>query len=124
MVGRPGNKAITFSDSCGYSRLYICTQACGQEYTLGTPYVHTIDWEIFTIKIICIKIFRGVKFLWFRSIGKNFLKVDGYNMDEHLESSWRLVYYQVSREPGIAGCSCQSDIYFGGVWTCVHMLIH
>ena len=25
-------------------------------------------------------------------------------MDERLESSWRLVYYQVSGEPGIAGC--------------------
>ena len=32
-------------------------------------------------------------------------------MDEHLESSWRLVYYQVSGEPGIARCSHQSDIY-------------
>ena len=25
-------------------------------------------------------------------------------MDERLESSWRLVYYQVSGEPGIARC--------------------
>ena len=32
-------------------------------------------------------------------------------MDERLESSWHLVYYQLSREPRIAGCSCQSDIY-------------
>jgi len=32
-------------------------------------------------------------------------------MDECLESSWRLVYYQVSGEQGIAGCSRQSDIY-------------
>ena len=34
-------------------------------------------------------------------------------MDEHLESSWRLVYYQVSGEPGIAGCSRRSDIHLG-----------
>ena len=39
--------------------------------------------------------------------------VDDCNMDERLESSWRLVYYQVSGEPGIAGCSRRSDIYFG-----------
>jgi len=40
-----------------------------------------------------------------------FLMVDYCNMDERLESSWRLVYYQVSGEPGIARCSCRSDIY-------------
>ena len=40
-----------------------------------------------------------------------FFKIDEYNMDEHLESSWRLVYYQVSGEQGIAGCSHRSDIY-------------
>ena len=34
-------------------------------------------------------------------------------MDDHLESSWRLVYYQVSGEPGIAGCSRRLDIYLG-----------
>ena len=31
--------------------------------------------------------------------------VDGCNMDERLESFWRLVYYQASGEQGIAGCS-------------------
>ena len=36
---------------------------------------------------------------------RNFLTVDDYNMDEHLESFWCLVYYQVSGEPGTAGCS-------------------
>ena len=55
--------------------------------------------------------FRVVKFSRFRSICEIFLAVDYYNMDEHLESSWRLVYYQVSGEPGIARCSRQSDIY-------------
>ena len=39
--------------------------------------------------------------------------IDKYNMDKHLESSYRLVYYQVSGEPGIAGCSRRSDIYPG-----------
>ena len=39
------------------------------------------------------------------------LTVDCCNTEEHLESSWRLVYYQVSGEPRIARCSCQSDIY-------------
>ena len=44
--------------------------------------------------------------------------VGGYIMDEHLERPSVLVYYQVLREPGIAGCdalavrgSHQSDIY-------------
>ena len=32
-------------------------------------------------------------------------------MDECLETCWRLVYYQVSGEPGIACCSRRSDIY-------------
>ena len=47
---------------------------------------------------------------WTRgSIGKFSIR----EMDERLESSWRLVYYQVSGEPGIAGCSRRSDIYLG-----------
>ena len=53
----------------------------------------TVDREIFALQIICTKNFRGVKFM-----------VDDYNVDECLESSWCLVYYQVSGEPGIAGC--------------------
>jgi len=36
--------------------------------------------------------------------------IDDCNMDERLESSWGLVYYQVSGEPYIAGCSRWSDI--------------
>ena len=39
--------------------------------------------------------------------------VDDCNMDERLENSWRLVYYQVSGERGIPGCSGRSDIYLG-----------
>ena len=55
------------------------------------------------------------KFSRFRSIRKIFLTVDNCNTDEHLETCWRLVYYQVSGEPGIAGCSHRSDIYLRGV---------
>ena len=44
-------------------------------------------------------------------------------LDECLENSWHLVYYQVSGEPGIAGCSCRSDIYLGECGL-VHKLIH
>ena len=49
--------------------------------------------------------FRG----FVRSV-KFFLTVDYCNMDKRLESSWRLVYYQVSGEPGITRCSRWSDI--------------
>ena len=66
--------------------------------------MHTVDWEIFTLKIICVKNFRVVKFSQFHSIHEIFLTVDYCNMDESLESSWHLVYYQVSGEPGIARC--------------------
>ena len=54
--------------------------------------------------------FRVVKFLRSRSIHEKFLTVDDYNVDERLESSWCLVYYQVLGESGIAGCSRRSDI--------------
>ena len=83
----------------------------------------TIDWETFTLKIIYVENFHVVKFLWFCSIHKIFLMVDDCNMDEHLESSWLLVYYQVSREPEIAGLSHRSDIYLGECGL-VHKLIH
>jgi len=58
-----------------------------------------------------MKIFFVVKFLQFHSIREIFLTVDSCNMDELLESSWRLVYYQVSGEQGIACCSRRPDIY-------------
>ena len=35
---------------------------------------------------------------------QNFLMVGSYNMDEHLEFSWRSIYYQASEEEGITSC--------------------
>ena len=61
--------------------------------------IHTVDREIFTLKIICVRIFR-FKFSRFRSIHELFITVDDCNMDERLESSWHLVYstrYQESQ---------------------------
>ena len=73
--------------------------------------VITVDWKIFTLKVIRMKNFPGVKFLRFRSICKFLLTVDDCNMDKRLESSCHLVCYQVSGEPE----SCRLDIYLGGV---------
>ena len=72
---------------------------------------YPVDREIFTLKIIRVKNILFVKFSRFRSIHEIFLTVNGCNMDERLESSYHLVYYQVSGEQGIAGCSRRSDIY-------------
>ena len=66
--------------------------------------------KIIRVKIFTLLNFRVVKFSQSRSIREFFLTVDDCNMDEHLESSWPLVYYQVSGEPGIACCSRRSDI--------------
>ena len=88
--------------------------------------MYIVDREIFPLEIICLKNFRVDKFLLFCLIRKNFLTVNGYNMDEYLESSERLVYYQVTGEPGIAGCSRRSDIYIlggCGVYTHTYSLI-
>ena len=74
---------------------------------------YTVDREIFALKIIHVKNFHVIKFSRFCSIREIFLMVDDCSMDERLESSWRLVYYQVSGEPGITGCSRRSDIYLG-----------
>ena len=65
------------------------------------------------MKIFVLLKFRVVKISRFRSIREIFLTVADYNMDERLESCYRLVYYRVSGEPGITGCSCRSDIYPG-----------
>ena len=65
------------------------------------------------LKIIHVKNFMLLNFHGFSQYVKFFLTVDDCNMDEFLESSWHLVYYQVSGEPGIAGCSFRSDIYLG-----------
>ena len=46
-----------------------------------------VDREMFTLKIICLKIFHVVKFSRFHSIREIFLTVDYCNMDERLESS-------------------------------------
>ena len=64
---------------------------------------------MFALKIIRVKNFRVIKIF----AVSFFLTVDDCSMDERLESSWRLVYYQVSEEPGITGCSRRSDIYLG-----------
>ena len=69
----------------------------------------TVDWEIFTLKIIRMRNFH-VKFSRSHLIREIFVTVDNCNMDERLESSWHLAYYQVSGEPGIARCSRRSDI--------------
>ena len=53
------------------------------------------------LKIILVKNFRVVKFSQFILIRELFLTVDYCNMDEHLESSWCLVYYQVSESQGL-----------------------
>ena len=36
----------------------------------------TVDRQIFMLRIICRKYFRGVKFLWFRYIREIFLMAD------------------------------------------------
>ena len=76
------------------------------------------------LKIICVKNFRVNEFLWFRSIREIFLTVNSYYIDEHLENSWRLVYYQVAGEPGIADCSRQYRTFTSGDVDFVHMLTH
>ena len=57
---------------------------------------YTVDREIFTLKIIRVKNFRGVKFSWFCLIRKIFLTVDSYDVDE---SAWRVsgVYSSTTR---------------------------
>ena len=94
--------------TASFAQAHSCQQSNAYMYFKGT-----IDWEIFTLKIICVKNFCVVKFLRFCSIREFLLMVDDYNMDERLESSYHLVYYWVSGEPGITGCSRQLDIYPG-----------
>ena len=52
-------------------------------------FLNTVDreFQIFTLKIISVKIFGCIKFSQFCLIYENFLIVDGHNMDEHLECS-------------------------------------
>ena len=49
-------------------------------------FYNTVDREIFTLKIIPVKVFLGVKFRGSFHL-RNILMVDGYNMDERLECS-------------------------------------
>ena len=65
---------------------YIPSTGCVRSW------LNTIDREIFTLKIIRVKIFHVIKFSRFRSIREFFLTVDNCNMDKLLESSWGLVY--------------------------------
>ena len=78
-----------------------CHVACSRKYRRSGN---------FRVKNNSREIFRVDKFSRFRSIREIFLTVDDCNMDERLESSWRLVYYQVSGEPEIARCSRRLDI--------------
>ena len=90
---------------------YIPSTGCVRSW------LNTIDREIFTLKIIRVKIFHVIKFSRFRSIREFFLTVDNCNMDKLLESSWRLsIYYQVSGEPWITRCSLHLP---RGMWTCM-----
>ena len=56
-----------------------------------------------------------------------FLTVDSYMMDECLERSLRIVYYQASGEPAIAGCNAVtvSSCTFtsGGVDVRAHLFV-
>ena len=83
--------------------------------------LRTVDREIFPLKIIWMKNFCVVIFVRFRLIHEIVSMVNDCNMDEHLESSWRLVYYWVSGEPGIAGYSHRSDIYLGECGLCASL---
>ena len=55
-------------------------------YVCICMYATTVDLEIFTLKIIRMKNFHGVKCSQFCSIREIFLMVDGYNVDERIES--------------------------------------
>ena len=89
---------------------HLCLGSCN--------YCRSGNFHVYA-KIIVVLSFYG-----FVRSAKFFLMVDDCNIDERLESSRRLVYYQVSGEPGIAGCDCPSAIYFGGGGWLVHKLIH
>ena len=94
----------TINHYCWMCNGHICLPLCCM-WSLST-----VDRKIFMLKIVRVKNFRVVKFSRSHSICEIFLTVDDCNMDKRLESSWHLVYYQVSGEPGIAHCSRRSDI--------------
>ena len=45
--------------------------------------------------------------------------VNNYNMDERLESSWRLVYYQVQKSQGLLAIVIDRTFTSGSVDLCV-----
>ena len=112
--------ALHYRQSLQWELLVACSDSSRPFLCSLVSYYNTVDREIFTLKIVCIKNFRVDKFSWFRSIHEIFLTINNYNMDEHLDSSKHLVYYQVTGEPGIAGYSRRSDIYLGGCRLHVH----
>ena len=59
----------------------------GLEWVQAGNKKYIVDREIFTLKIIHVKIFHVVKFSRFHSIREIFLTVDECNLDERLESS-------------------------------------
>ena len=59
----------------------------GLEWVQAVNKKYTVDREMFTLKIIHVKIFHVVKFSQFHSIREIFLTVDECNLDERLESS-------------------------------------
>ena len=74
--------------ACMYAYTYVCIYECMYAYvcTYVCMYAATVDWEIFTLKIIRVKNFHGVKCSQFCSIREIFLTVDGYDVDERHES--------------------------------------
>ena len=101
-----GDSPFVFLD-IGYTYKGTYYNVDAKPYTLHT-YRRSGNYHVQKIRV---KNFRFVKFLQFRSICKKFLTVDDYNMDERLESSYCSVYYEVSGESRITGCSRRSDIY-------------
>ena len=75
---------------------------CGLMKSICIAYAqrNIVDLGIFTLETSCEKNFRGVKFFAVLFDLCNFLTVYGCKVDERLESSWRLVYYQVQESQG------------------------
>ena len=74
----------------------LCVRVCiprksdvqiNREFVDSVQQLCTVGWEIFTLKIICTKNFRIVKFSWFRSIHEIFC--NGWQFAIWM-SAWRL----------------------------------
>ena len=70
----------------------------------------------------CVKNFRGVKFSRFRLIRKKILTVDGYNVDECLESLVYM-YYQVLKSQVLLYIVVDRTFTSGGVDLSAHLFI-